>query len=542
MVTNMINLVRLLIHRLGQAIALAGVNVRKSVQLECERAMAQTAQVHSECLCVQFVRNLREIRQHWRSFLVRVLISTLIVTILFWLLSNYGQHSDLLRQADDWSQDVVMALNNNRDPPKNPTLPMKLIYEIDDAAFRDWGTPVLLPRDKLLSLLRRAERAGASVILVDIDLTRPSGGLSATQGRLSEADRALAEYLKQLNDSDDPERPLVILPRSLRKPLHEGVVDEGALFEPVPSFLDPFLIEQKRVFWGSMQFAVDEDGVIRRWRLAEAYCREGNLGILPSVQLLAARAALAAGSNADKAMAVRDLYRQVQGQGGQTPTCKMIRGGPDLATLMERYPVFQDKRHNNLSLSGTQAGPWISHDALGRTSRIIYRLYPGPEARKRQIEVVPANEALARQENELDALGRTVLIGASFAESLDLHRRPFYDQLIPGVVIIANAIDTLEQYGELRPIQLSLLLAMVILMANLLWSVLVEILPLPAEIAIWLALLPLGLYFGLIFVDKGWGTFSVGLLLLISQFLHSGFVKRSGIRVIGGLCRCCQTV
>lgn len=529
---------RLVKERLGRRIALGCGKVLKWLRCGCDHAIARADEQRSECLCAQFMRNARYIRQDWRSFLGRWLFSSLIVTVLFWLMTNYSQHSDALREWDDWSQDIVMALNKNREAPRNPTLPMKQVYDIDDAAYREWESPVLLPRDKVLSLIRRAEQAGASVILVDIDLSWPSGGLAGAEGHHGAADRALAKYLEELNSSHDPDRPIVILPRSLRKPLREGALDESALFEPVPSFLDPFLPEQKRVFWGSAQFAVEEDSVIRRWRLAEAYCSKGRLTVLPSVQLLAARAELAAGTNADKAAALRELSRQLHpGQFGQAPVCKGARGGMDLADLMERYPVVRTNLPDELRLSGSAQGPSISAEALGRTSRIVFRLFPGPDLRKRQLDVIPAEEVLGRQEQGLDAIGHTVLIGASFEESHDLHRRPFHDRMLPGVVIIANAIDTLEQYGEMRPIPFSLLLVAIILVANLVWSIVVELLPFPAEIVLWLIVIPLGLYFGLVFIERGWGTFSVGLLLLVSQFIHSDLMKQMGTRLIAGACR-----
>lgn len=530
---------RLVKEPLGRHIALGRGKVLRWLQCGCDHTIARADEQRSECLCAQFMRNARHIRQDWRSFLGRWLISSLIVTILFWLMSNYSQHSDVLREWDDWSQDIVMALNKNRDAPRNPTLPMKQVYDIDDAAYREWGSPVLLPRDKVLSLIQGAERAGASIILVDIDLSRPSDDLAGAGVRLTDNDRALTEYLEKLNNSDDPDRPIVILPRSLRKPLREGALDESALFEPVPSFLDPFLPEQKRVFWGSAQFAVEEDSVIRRWRLAEAYCSKGRLDVLPSVQLLAARAGLAAGTNSDKAAALRELSRQLHpGQFGQAPACMSARGYGDLTDLMERYPISH--LPDELRLSGSAQGPSISAEALGRTSRIVFRLFPGPDVRKRQIEVIPADEVSGRQGTGLDALGRAVLIGASFEESHDLHRRPFHDRMLPGVVIIANAIDTLEQYGEIRPIPLSMLLVAIILVANLLWSASVELLPFPAEIALWLIVIPLGLYSGLVFIERGWGTFSVGLLLLVSQFIHSDLMKKMGTRLIAGACRGCR--
>lgn len=460
-----------------------------------------------------------------RRFQGRYFLSSIVVMALFWVVSNHSEYCDRCQELDDWSQDIVMAINANRDAPRNPTLPLKQIYDIDDAAYRAWGNPVILPRDRMLSLIQSAERAGAGLIVVDIDLSRPSTITAGQTEHVNDSDRALGEYLFQLNNSEDPDRPIVILSRSLRRPLHDGEVVESALFEPVPSFVDAYVSEQKRVFWGTVQFGL-EGGVIRRWRLAEAYCSAGKLGLLPSVQLLAAKAGLTSGNSTDKAIALRDLVQWFHlEQLGDAPSCTGFHGSGDLAGVLEKYPAIRASLPRDLRLSGSTGGPSISIEALARPSRIVFRIFPRDDALKRQIEVVSAKDVLNRKEVELDALGRTVLIGASFRESHDLHRRPFHDKLMPGAVIIANAIDTLEQFGEVRPAQLNLALAAIILALNLLWSVFVEKSTIIAELLAWICIILPGLWLGLIFIENGWGTFSVALLLFVSQAIHSDTLK-----------------
>lgn len=467
-------------------------------------------------------QKFEDILRHKWSFFLRWLISSVVVTLLFWVASNWSGLPERWKSLDDWSQDIVMALNVNRDAPRNQTLPLKQFYDINDAAFRAWGNPVILPRDKVLALIQRAEQAGASVILVDIDLSRPSAMTTAQVEQASDADRALGEYLQQLNESDDTDRPIVILPRSLRKPMQDGKVDESGVFELVPSFFETYVTEQKRVFWGSVIYPLDEGGVIRRWRLAEAYCANGRLGILPSVELLAAKAGLTGGNNASKAAALEDLVRPLRLEElSEAQACNELKIGGSLGDLMAHHPDIRASLPSDVKISDTFGGPSISIDAFRRSSRIIFRIFPEAEdASKRQIEVLPALEVLSQQEVRLDALGRTILIGASFKESRDLHRRPFYAKLMSGTFIIANAVDTLEQFGEMRPAQLSPWLVGVVFFFNLIWSLFVEIVPAVAELLGWALLIFAGLVLGLFFINHGLGTFSVALLFGVSQLLH----------------------
>lgn len=43
--------------------------------------------------------------------------------------------------------DILMALTVNTDPPvRAAVLPLQL-YEIDEATYREWGSPIARPRD-----------------------------------------------------------------------------------------------------------------------------------------------------------------------------------------------------------------------------------------------------------------------------------------------------------------------------------------------------------------------------------------------------------
>lgn len=416
-----------------------------------------------------------------------------------------------------------MALHKNRDPPSLLGLPIKVVYDINDQTYREWGSPVVTPRDKLLQLLKKAEDAGAATIVVDIDLARTSTGLIDSTGTLTAADRALGEYLRDLNDSKSSERPIVILPRSLRRPADKAIASDVSLLEQVPSFLDQFVVKQKRVFWGTVGFRVDPDGVIRRWQIAEAYCgNDGAATLLPSVQLLAAVSELAPGSTDERAIALQTLVDELRGPAFELrPECSRVHGVATVEDLVDAYPVLTSLLPARLSLAGGTGEPSISATAFGDTRRIVFRVFSDVEqGNKRQIDIRSAQYVLAAQPIGLDALGSTLLIGSSHEDGNDLHRRPHQAELMPGYLVIANAIDTLEQHGDARPASLSWRLLAAIVIINGIWMLLVRTWPMFEELRL-AFILATGLAFGVMFIDTNAGSFSVALLPLMLPIIHS---------------------
>lgn len=392
-------------------------------------------------------RTVRECLYAWA-------VHSLILTLLFVALQGWKDDIPGVRKTEDAAMDAVFQLNANRDPPRSHVMPPIELYDIDEASYRAWGSPVFTPRDKLLRLIQRASRAGASVIMVDIDLARPSTGvLGAEDAALSPADRELGEYLARINESTDPAHPVVILTRTFRWPLDaQGRAATGALMEPVPSFLDAYVPQQKRVFWGSPLFSVDPDRMLRRWRLAELYCDSGGrLAIVPSVQLLVVIAQNYA-QESGRALAADAVRRTLEQLGTlvRGAPCSAARDSGPVHDYLRRHARELPRAASVIMLSPADQQKWVDLAAGGDAERVIYRVAPIHEiGQKTQIALSSAEMLLAPTEPRLDADGRIVLIGGTFDESGDFHRTPLASRM-PGVYVLANAIDTLAYYGQFR--------------------------------------------------------------------------------------------
>lgn len=161
------------------------------------------------------------------------------------------------------------------------TGPPFVLVEIDDETYESWGFPAITPRDQLARLIRFAEEGGAAAIIVDIDLRH--------EGPDPAEDDVLARYLAEL--SGDPSvGPTIGFVRTVFQSTWERTVDDA---EPIssklpPSPFDPVVDENARLQWVSNGFGVEQDNVVRRPRLIEAVCRDGQPLVLPSASLLAA--------------------------------------------------------------------------------------------------------------------------------------------------------------------------------------------------------------------------------------------------------------
>ncbi len=330
--------------------------------------------------------------------------------------------------------DTFLSINagTDADDSAQGEIPPLELYDIDNATYRSWNSPAIIPRDKLTLLLRRAVDGGAAVIAVDVDLTHPD---------TAENDQRLGLLLKALNESDDPDSPVIVLTRRLLRPLDGNKqVNHGAVFSLPASFIDPYIPVQKKVFWSSTLFSMDGDHVIRRWRNAEVYCsRDGYFSLLPSMQLLATIAYNYKSQGSSPDAALRSVNAKLDAVAGQRK-CHGTEAIPSLKSYYRKYPVTD----GSIQLGSGDESNVLDLADFGEAERINYRIAPVAEQNtKSQIVVTSAGE-LESAPARLDVLDRLVLIGATFEESNDLHQNPVSDALIPGIYILANGIDTLQ--------------------------------------------------------------------------------------------------
>jgi len=379
----------------------------------------------------------------FKKYLINFGIATVVIFALVFvedLMFFKNKKDQVLDLVMYWHSDFTPRLANNQ-----PMQRMALI-EIDQQAYRTWGSPVLTPRDKLKDLIEAAVNGGASVIAVDILLSWWSDGCIHEVGKTaacsasdSRADDELANYLKSLNDREDDKAPLIILTRAYMSD------DESFLVRP-PSFLDKVLIEEKNVFWSSTFFKIESDDIRRRWQLASLVCQDEHLTVVPSMQLLVALGQLYANDNA--VQVIREFKQKLNNwaselscdvsAGTTIPKLCQAQNCPDLTIKLPQKNGIRDDE-DVIDLAG------------GRdTERVVYRFAPDDDLNSQRRELIDTETALTILKDGADVVNQIVFIGNTHQDSGDLHPIPIRDNYVSGVYILANAVDTVLRFGQFK--------------------------------------------------------------------------------------------
>jgi CHASE2 domain-containing sensor protein len=347
-----------------------------------------------------------------------------------------------------------------------------VLLDMDEAAYTKWNEPFHVPRDQLASLIRYAGRNHAALIIVDVDLSRPG----ADPG----ADEALRRMLLELPEAF----PKLLLVRT-QKPHWQNA---GALpvwrrtllhGEPLPT----------QVHWVYPHFLEDPgDHRVRRWRLVDPGCFEGRPRWAPSPQLMA------------------DILLSAKPQGWKELQAQLEQGTALDCAEAANTGAPGPERLKYLGAPGPRA---LALAPDGLDQRVIYSYrWPEPERRRAHdfgspvcctirhsdrgsangqreddfgersatgLTILKALDVLQDTEDRFGHLlqGRIVVIGASYADSHDLHATPVGE--MPGALVILNAVKSLRQFGPLhaldawttRVVQLVLVLVISYVFAHL---------------------------------------------------------------------------
>lgn len=302
------------------------------------------------------------------------------------------------------------------------------IFDVDEASWRDWGRPLVLPRDKLGNLVAVAAGIKARAIVLDVDLAFPDA--DARQ-------RALSDFLRQYPKNAPP----LLLVRSLIAAA-DGEAARYSSQRPTP-YDEPVALavaNGARIGWATPLFEADKDGLIRRWRLFEVVCDAATTRVMPSLPL-----------------AVADLMRRKPEAAGSGAPDAL---GRELAPLLPRDCTSQPANSRPIAIAGAADAPAIVLNGSDQSQRVIYRIpwrpnepslgpRVGSDPPLNLVEVRSARAVLAAPPGALSRLaGRVVLIGGSFAASGDIHPTPLGS--MPGVVVLANAMHALVYSGTPR--------------------------------------------------------------------------------------------
>lgn len=331
-----------------------------------------------------------------------------------------------LRSAEDRAIDRMIQLSRAI-KPRHPT-PLFAFLDIDEVTYHRWGEPFYIPRDKLRALVQYVVNGQPDLIIVDVDLSQPADD--------RQADDSLVEYLA--GDEDGNDVP-IILARTFQVPLGQDAPPHQ-VEKRSTGFLEDTVATTDHLFWGSTLFSVDPDNKLRRWRLWEPICTDGQPGVLPSIQLLAL--SLWKRNSADAPLAVKEVH--------------------DSLKPLEPQDCASEKRSTPVPLRVNIAGTTLDTSPAAQAQRIVYGLpwrlqsgeaYPEVdfEGTSKSVLAIRSASPITDSPDELPATdwlrGRIVVIGASFAASHDIHTTPLGP--MPGALVLINATFALAQHGQL---------------------------------------------------------------------------------------------
>ncbi len=345
---------------------------------------------------------------------------------------QYNKDSSIVRSQQEFGMDIMLNLTAGISIPENTT--PYVLLDIDSKTYRLWQEPVVVPKDKLVSLIDFAIKGGAKTVIVDIDVSR-------TRGDDSEI---LREYFSDLESYLQESKSQYVF---LMKTFKEKLSEESEFFRyQRESVLDDIVASSDYIHWASPLFEMAADLNVRRWRLAEKTCQNNRPVIVPSVQLLAYAIKIEQSSE--------NIYKQFS------------------AMLPHKCDDWVDQALSQPQLKIGDVSVNLENQRI--LKRIIYDFhwklgdgysYPkvtlqddGGEVQVPVLSIIPAY-LVSDSETSIDSSiikKRNVIIGASFVDSRDIYLTPL--GLMPGSLIVLNALNSLYSYGDIAPLNIVMLL------------------------------------------------------------------------------------
>ena len=372
--------------------------------------------------------------RYWRDVVVSLALGCVVALAL-----RSAPETGWLATKQDQAMDWMLRMHSGVSPAEYRGVPFVFV-DLDEATYRAWGEPFHIPRNKLSELLEFSVEGGAALVLVDVDLSRRSGP----------QDRPLVELLERF--VSEPERTRsdgtqILLTRTFREPYPRGA---SPWLEERRSFLDRLVAAAPNVHWVSTLFIRESDLKIRRFRNFEPTCNGAEANVVPAMQILATALIL------DPAQGTQKLHAAMQ---AYLPDCEQANEGGTRTgdEVPDQYLQLGDVE---IALMGDRVSRRILYNVGWRLGegepRGLTVPFRGREARL--LTHLPAH-LVTESDRPLDpslAQDRIVVIGASYADSRDVHLTPLGE--MPGAMILTNAIDSLLQHGGLKPPSTGLIL------------------------------------------------------------------------------------
>jgi CHASE2 domain-containing sensor protein len=339
--------------------------------------------------------------KHGRRWTRDLLIGLLLVVTLELVVSAL-KHEPLWERWSWIAQDMVMRLWTGH-PVAVDDPPRFAFIDIDNDAFKAWGTSGVTNRERLRDLIGFATGGGARLVIVDVDLTRPDPG-----------DAALRDFLGAYPATG----PNLIFAR----PLGPSPPRSDAAWTKLPLVIEPAVGGNPRIHFATVAFFTDADFTVRRWRLYEAMCDDGRPVPVPSIELLTVAVMDQDEDGAQDLLGI--LSSRVKG------SCDAVVLGWNNDLRFTRYPEVR------LGVSGRdEVVPFIQP----------WPIDPYAEA---TLAWLPALKIVKPGMSPDLVRDRIVIIGGSNAGSRDTVLTPI--GVMPGAMVLENAIDALLRQGQLH--------------------------------------------------------------------------------------------
>jgi len=323
-----------------------------------------------------------------------------------------------------WTQGIISS--------EEQTIPFVFI-DIDEATYRDWGEPAITPKDKLTDILRFVRSGSPLLAVVDIDTSERE---ASDIGETVEAS-GLMDLLSNWSDAKQEDsgsaETSVLFVRGFRASLDS----KAKYMELKRSPLDSVLAENNNFHSTSPLFERSlYDHTVRRWRLFERTCNDDRGNVVPSVQLVAA-ARIYAGHN--------DLSTLYNALNQYRPD--------DCATRKELPSSTIGLGNQQLNLVGDRINDRIIYKIPWANGAIDPSQVDSVTHQGQAVPLVTHISAgvITESDSKLDPSllkDRIVVIGGSFAENRDNYLTPI--GMMPGAMILINAMHSLLQYGQME--------------------------------------------------------------------------------------------
>lgn len=401
-------------------------------------------------------------------------LANLLVGIIVWFALSAIKDYPLVIDAEDANLDFAMEVRQDEIPPaKAKQIPSFVFLDIDNQTHKVWGEPLFTPRNKVKELIDVAVQGGARLVIVDIDLSQqtPVAGLNPSfyqtnnKSQLHPYDQELYDYIASYQTRcQNTSCPPIILARVFRPP-QEFDDDEQSIadwFRPEPQpvfesrtgFLENAAAQAAPyVQWASPLFlASTYDNVIRRWSLWQPICTDKQPQVIPSIQLLTAalirhETPQQAQDNLDKAL---DRFKPQFCSDTYVPqpaSSEPIKIAEGLEITEGTYGIRQRIMYNM---------PWRSPVNISEKFTVRYFLSDHDRETKERKVILTVYSAQSYLDSSQSASAggalkdKIVMIGGSYTDGGDMHATPLGD--MPGGLIALNAIHSLLQYGEIKPL------------------------------------------------------------------------------------------